>query len=99
MGLIVGFTLAVLAGFGAARLSAAAGSSRSRRVLVASILSALILFEYRSKPLALTIVPTVPPAVYQDVLRDRGDAPPVAIVELPFAQEDPTFMYYTTFHW
>ena len=99
MGLMVGFTLAVLAGYGVDRLSAAAGSSRSRRVLVAAILSALILFEYRSHPLGLTIVPMVPPAVYQDLLRDRGDAPPVAIVELPFAQEDPTFMYYSTFHW
>jgi hypothetical protein len=99
MGLMTGFTLAVLAGYGVARLSAAAGPSRSLRVLVAAILSALILFEYRSHPLALTIVPTLPPAVYQDLLRDRGDAQPVAIAELPIAREDPTFMYYSTFHW
>jgi hypothetical protein len=99
MGLMVGFTLAVLAGYGVARLSPAAGPSRLRRVLVAAILSALILFEYRPEPLDLKIVPTVPPAVYQDLLRDRGDAPPVAIAELPFAQEDTTVMYYSTFHW
>jgi hypothetical protein len=99
MGLMVGFTLAVLAGYGVARLSPAAGPSRLRRVLVAAILSALILFEYRPEPLDLKIVPTVPPAVYQDLLRDRGDAPTVAIAELPFAQEDTTVMYYSTFHW
>jgi hypothetical protein len=37
--------------------------------------------------------------VYQDLLRDQGDAPAVAIAELPIGQEDPTFMYYSTFHW
>jgi hypothetical protein len=57
------------------------------------------LAEYRSRPLELSTVPEVPPAIYADLLRDRGDGPDVAIVELPIAREDPTYMYYSTFHW
>jgi hypothetical protein len=98
MGLMVGFSLAVLAGYGVARLSAAMPSKTARSLLPVA-LSLLILLEYRSKPLQLTTVSEVPPPVYADLLRDRGDAPDVAIVELPISREDPTLMYYSTFHW
>jgi hypothetical protein len=98
MGLMVGFTLAVLAGCGVARLSALAGS-RSRRWALAFTLSLLVMAEYRSRPLDLSTIPEAPPAIYADLLRDRGDGPDVAIVELPIAREDPTYMYYSTFHW
>jgi hypothetical protein len=98
MGLMVGFTLAVLAGCGVARLSALARSKPGRWAL-ASTVSLLIMVEYRSEPLELSTIPGVPPAIYADLLRDRGGAPDVAIVELPIAHEDPTYMYYSTFHW
>jgi hypothetical protein len=98
MGLIVGFTLAVLAGLGAARLTAGIRASGRRRALIAA-LSVLILLEYRSRPLELKTIVASPPEIYADMLRDRGDAPAVALVELPIAAHDPTFMYYSTFHW
>jgi len=98
MGLMVGFSLAVLAGYGVARLSAAMPSKTGRSVLQFALV-ALLLVEYRSKPLQLTTIPRTPPAVYADLLRDRGDTPDVAIVELPISREDPTLMYYSTFHW
>jgi hypothetical protein len=98
MGLMVGFTLAVLAGHGVARLSVVA-RSKPRRWALAFALSLLILAEYRSRPLELSTISEVAPAIYADLLRDRGDGPDVAIVELPIAREDPTYMYYSTFHW
>jgi hypothetical protein len=34
------------------------------------------------------------------MLRDRGDGPPVTIVEYPMSSnDDETYMYYSTFHW
>jgi hypothetical protein len=98
MGLIVGFTLAVLAGLGAARLTAGIRASGRRRALIAAV-SVLILLEYRSRPLELKTIVASPPEIYADMLRDRGDAPAAALVELPIAAHDPTFMYYSTFHW
>jgi hypothetical protein len=81
-----------------AQLSALVRSKPGRWAL-AFTLSLLIMAEYRSRPLELSTVPEVPPAIYADLLRDRGDGPDVAIVELPIAREDPTYMYYSTFHW
>jgi hypothetical protein len=98
MGLMVGFTLAVLAGCGVARLSAGV-RSKPGRWAVALTASLLILAECRSGPLRLSTIPEAPPPIYADLLRDRGDAPTAAIVELPIAREDPTYMYYSTFHW
>ena len=98
MGLMVGFSLAVLAGFGVARLSAVMPSKTTRSVLPIALVL-LILAEYRSKPLQLASIPVAPPSVYAELLRDRGDTPNVAIVELPISREDPTLMYYSTFHW
>ena len=97
MGMMVGFTLAVLTGCGVARLIR--GMSRRRRVMVTIGLAALVLSESRSVPLDLTIEPTSPPPIYADLLHDLGNAPSVAIVDLPLGREDTTFMYYSTFHW
>src|SRR5262249_20345010 len=56
MGIITGFALAVLAGFGAARLV------RGRRgVAIAGTIAAAMLLEYASKPLDLRQLPTSPP--------------------------------------
>jgi hypothetical protein len=93
MGIITGFSLAVLVGYGAARLAGG-----RRWVFVA--LSALILLEYASKPLDLRRIPTEAPESYADMMKDRGDGPTTAVFEFPpSAVDDPTYMYYSTFHW
>jgi hypothetical protein len=90
-GLVVGFALAVLAGFGAARV-------RDRRWL--TLVAALLLVEYASWHIPMVRMPLEPPPAYADVLRDNGDNPTPAIFEFPVsAQDDPTYMYYSTFHW
>jgi hypothetical protein len=93
MGMLAGFSLAVLAGHGADRL---AGGRRSVLVVIAL----LLLAEYASWPLDLQRIPTRPPEVYADIARDRGDSPVPAIFEFPATlQDDPRWMYYSTFHW
>ena len=99
MGIIAGFTLAVLAGYGVAWIADRIRPARA----VAPVLTAigvLMLVEYASRPLDLLIVPTEPLPVYADVLHDKGDSPTAALVEFPVsAVDDPTYMYYSTFHW
>lgn len=99
MGMMAGFSLAVLAGYGAARLLERLPSRSARRMAIAAM-SLLILIEYASRPLALLPIPRGVPEVYADLIRDRGDNPDVAIVEYPLGEHhDPTYMYYSTFHW
>lgn len=98
MAIMVGFSLAVLAGFGVARLASALRSPIARGALAFS-LSIIALGEYLSVPLQLTTIPVTPPEIYGDLMRDHADSPTVAIVEFPVAREDPTYMYYSTFHW
>ena len=104
---LVGFSLAVLAGFGVARLSTVVRSVRGR-ALLAGMLGAAALVESASFPVALTIVPPEAPEVYADLLRDRaaaGGSAPATIVEVPiiFSRDsrfqDQIYMYYSTFHW
>jgi hypothetical protein len=99
MGVMVGFTLAVLAGYGVARLSARLTSNTARRAVMIA-LGVLMLVEYASRPLDLrTIAPTAPD-IYADLQRDRGDSPAAALFEYPAgARTDPSYMYYSTFHW
>jgi hypothetical protein len=93
MGVIVGFSLAVLAGFGTDAMM------RRRGSIVAAAIAAVMLLEYASKPLDLRRIPP-PPESYADLLADRGDSPTAAIFEFPAAAvDDPTYMYYSTFHW
>ena len=99
MGVFTGFSLAVLAGFGAARLLARIRGARGR-VLVAGVLGVLMLAEYASKPIDLMTIPKQPPEVYADIIRDRADSPTAALLELPASfLDDPTYLYYSTFHW
>jgi hypothetical protein len=99
MGLFVGFSLAVLAGYGVARLEASIASPRGRRAVVACV-SALMLVEYASKPIDLQRIPTVPPDAYGAIVRDSADGPTPTIVEFPASPiDDPTYMYYSTFTW
>lgn len=91
---LIGFSLSVLGGFGAARL-------RVRGAI--PVLCAAILFESLSTPMPLTALPTSAPEVYADLLEDGGG--PSTIVELPMIYsrdpnyQDQIYMYYSTFHW
>jgi hypothetical protein len=99
MGLMVVFSLAVLAGEGAARLVRRVRSSAARRAVLVT-LSALMLVEYASTPLELVTVPRNPPEIYADLLRDRADSPTAILFEFPTQlTSDPAYLYYSTFHW
>lgn len=99
MGVMVGFSLAVLAGFGVARIASALRSPRARQ-LMPVLIGGLILTEYASRPARITIVPRTAPETYADLLRDRGDSPPAVLFEYPMTPDDePTYMYYSIFHW
>jgi Dolichyl-phosphate-mannose-protein mannosyltransferase len=99
MGLMVGFSLAVLAGFGAARIAERIRSVPMRRVVL-TVLGLLMLVEYASKPLPLWAAPQHPPESYADLVKDAGDSPTSVIFEFPTGSlEDPEYLYYSTFHW
>jgi hypothetical protein len=96
--ILVGFSLAVLAGFGIARIFTRLRTP-SARVALALVSCIAVLIESLSTPLHLTTIPGAPPAIYADMMRDIRDSPTAAIVEVPISIEDPTYMYYSTFHW
>ena len=99
MGLFAGFSLAVLAGYGIARLANRVQSAAMRRAVFVTA-GVLILVEYASKPIELATIRTSAPDVYADIIRDRGDSPTAALFEFPASsQDDPTYLYYSTFHW
>jgi len=99
MGLFVGFSLAVLAGYGIARVAGRVASAARRRAVFVT-LGVLMLAEYASKPIELATIRTSAPEIYADIARDRGDAPTAALFEFPSsAFDDPTYLYYSTFHW
>ncbi|HYM22882.1 MAG TPA: hypothetical protein VEU08_06730 [Vicinamibacterales bacterium] len=99
MGIIAGFSLAILAGYGAAWIGDRIRPQRAAGWSLAAI-GALMLVEYASRPIDLMIVPTQPPAVYADMVRDVGDTPTAALAEFPAGdRDDPTYLYYSTFHW
>ena len=99
MGLIVGFSLAVLAGYGVARVARRMPSRRLRQATLL-VVGGLILAEYVSRPIPLQPIPLSAPNVYAEMLRDRGEGPDAVIVEYPVSGGDnPTYMYYSTFHW
>jgi hypothetical protein len=97
MAMVVGLGLAVLAGFGVARLSKMAGGGR-RDAIVALALTALVAVEYYSVPL-LTRVPSGPSPIYDALPRNT----PNVLFELPLVRPDiaiePLYMYFSTFHW
>jgi len=98
-GIIVGLSLAVLAGYGVAHMAAMVRSPAARRIVLAAI-GALIVAEYASRPIRMIAMPLAPPAAYGDVVRDRGDSPTATLFEFPLSsKDDPTYMYFSTFHW
>jgi hypothetical protein len=99
MGLMVGFSLAVLAGYGAARIAGRLRTVNARRAVL-TLIGVLMLAEYASRPLQLWAAPRHPPQAYADLVRDAGDGPTSVIFEFPTgAMEDPEYLYYSTFHW
>jgi len=99
MGMMVCFSLAVLAGYGAARIAEWTGRARVRSAALTGI-AAILLIEYASRPLPLWTAPTAPPQAYADIIRDAGDSPTSVLFEFPTGHmEDPEYVYYSTFHW
>jgi len=99
MGIMVVFSLAVLGGYGSARIGEMMRQARRRQAIFVAIGLALLL-EYASKPLPLWSAPTTPPGAYADIVRDRGDSPTAVLFEFPTGHmEDPEYLYYSTFHW
>jgi hypothetical protein len=99
MGLMVGFSLAVLAGYGASRIADRLPSAKVRRAVL-TLIGLLMLAEYASHPLELWAAPRQPPQAYADLVRDIGEGPTSVIFEFPTGNmEDPEYLYYSTFHW
>lgn len=99
MGLMVGFSLAVLAGYGATRIVERLRSARLR-VAILTGLGVLMLAEYASRPMELGTAQLQAPDAYADLVRDRGDSPTAVLFEFPTSgRSDPTYLYYSTFHW
>ena len=98
MAMVVGFGLAVLAGFGAARLSKMVGGGGRRAAPVALALTALVAVEYYSVPF-LKRVPSRPSRIYGALPQDTANV----LFELPLVRPDiaiePLYMYFSTFHW
>jgi hypothetical protein len=97
MAIIVGMSLAVLVGYTVARISRA-GSSRAARLAAVVVIFAAVAVEYHST-LVLDDVWRRPPPVYE-ALTGRPEA---VLIELPLIAPDvarePTYMYFSTFHW
>lgn len=92
-GLLAGLSVAVLAGFGLARVLERV-PPRAGRAALAVVACGLALVEYRQREVPLRHAPRELPAVYE---RFNG-SPPTVLVELPL--EESTFpMYFSTFHW
>lgn len=99
MGMMVGFSLAVLAGYGATRIVEQLRSAPLRRAVLTG-LGVLMLVEYASRPMELGAAQLRAPEAYADLVRDRGDSPTAVLFEFPTsAKSDPTYLYYSTFHW
>jgi hypothetical protein len=96
MAIVVGLSIAILAGFGAARI-ATLSYRRSLTAAALGILGAGILLEYRTTVRLRYLWPS-PPPVY-----DALPASARVIFEMPFVDPDmtlePVYMYLSTFHW
>jgi hypothetical protein len=99
MGIMVGFSLAVLAGYGATRIAGWIRSPRLRATVL-GVVGVMMLAEYASTPLPLWKAPLRAPDAYADIVRDRGDSPTAVLFEFPTSvATDPAYLYYSTFHW
>jgi hypothetical protein len=87
----------------AAHATAAIASVTSKRIgrVIAVLVGALVLFEYRVGPLRLVPYHNEPPALYKML----AGLPPGIVIEFPLPKpdrpphHDPRFAYMSTFHW
>jgi hypothetical protein len=97
MAMVVGLGLAILAGYGAARILRLF-SSRQTKALVFAALMLGIFVEYRSVPRLREITTSAPP-IYDALPPGSSNI----LLELPLLQVDitiePLYMYFSTFHW
>lgn len=100
MAMVVGMGLAVLAGYGVARLCRSPRRKPASAVALTAII-ALVAIEYFSIP-DLKRVQRVPPPVYDAISTPAGAGRPV-LLELPIIAPDilfePVYMYFSTFYW
>lgn len=87
---LVGCALALLAGFGAARVIRW-GRSPTARAAICAALALLVLFDLRFDPGVRPMAPTIP-GIYASVMPD------MVLAELPRDHEI-TYMYFSTRHW
>ena len=96
LGIFVVFFLAVLAAFGYAAL--ASQRALSRRALL-TLVVAILLLEYRVRPMALIRYPNEAPPLYAWL----ASQPRGVVAELPVPEHlpgtDPRISYLSTFHW
>ncbi len=86
--------LSVLAGFGMEWLLRSTSTRGSRVAVLTTVLIGLCV-EAGSAPLPLVRQSTVVPPIYQFL---KNSAPSV-IIELPHVDYDPTYMFWSTYHW
>ena len=86
--------MSVLAGFGYQFLQHVLAARPVRRALLTAVL-VVVVMESGSSPLELAEQPTVTPPVYRFL---RTVAPSV-ILELPAEDYEPTYMFWSTYHW
>ncbi len=97
LGIFVVFFLALLAAYGYSAIAAERGVA-GRRVLFGVVIAVLLL-EYRVRPLNLFPYPNEAPPLYAWLAKQ----PPGVVAELPMPDEipgtDPRTSYLSTFHW
>ena len=86
--------MSVLAGFGYQVLQRLLADRPARTFLLATLLVAIGV-EAGSSPLALAVQPTAVPPVY----RFLQSVPRSVIVEFPVRDYNPTYMFWSTYHW
>jgi hypothetical protein len=86
--------MSVLAGFGYRLLQQRLAARPVRRALLIAVL-VVVVTESGSSPLELAAQPTMPPPLYRFL---RTVAPSV-ILELPAEDYEPTYMFWSTYHW
>ena len=96
MAILVGLSLAVLVGYGVARLTARRGAWTTGAISLA--IGLLVFVEYLAPP-ALGVVRTSLPPLYDQLRSD----PSSVLLELPLKTPDiylePVYMYFSIFHW
>ena len=95
-GVLVGLTLAILAGFGVLRVLRRCQSRWGGRAVLAAVTVAVVIDAWPA--LSLEPVWKEPPSIYQ-TLKDRSD---VVLAEFPVAPDESSnlpFMYFSLWHW